>query len=165
MQVPPLVTLPLSLMPLPVLETATRMLFSRILKTHPGLFSRLGEYESKRFAFSPSDLPLTFVINPAKPEIHLYRKQDAPLADSNVEAPLFTLLALLEGHLDADALFFSRDLTVTGDMEAMLAMRNALDDFDIDLPRDLAAIGGPLGPLFQRAANHIRRHALSEEAA
>jgi predicted lipid carrier protein YhbT len=93
------------------------------------------------------------------------RKPADVAADAVVEGPLFLLLALLEGRSDADALFFSRALAVTGDMEAMLALRNALDGCEIDLPRDLGASAGPLAPLVSRAAEAIRRRALAGENA
>ena len=41
-----------------------------------------------------------------------------------------TLLDMIDGSLDGDAMFFSRDLKVTGDTEAVVALRNALDDFE-----------------------------------
>ncbi|MCJ7996483.1 SCP2 sterol-binding domain-containing protein [Rhizobium cremeum] len=163
MKFPPTLATPLDLMPLPVIERATGMLFRRMLKEHPNLFERLGEHKAKRFAFLPSDLPLAFIVDPARPSITVKRKSSAPQADASVGGPLFLLLALLEGRCDADALFFSRDLVVTGDMEAMLAMRNALDDCNIDLPRDLSAMAGPLGPIFSRLGNEIRRRALAGE--
>lgn len=74
------------------------------------------------------------------------------------------LLALLEGKLDGDALFFSRDITVTGDMEAMLALRNALDDCNIDLPSDLGTSAGPFAPMVRGIANYVRSKALGKEA-
>jgi predicted lipid carrier protein YhbT len=37
---------------------------------------------------------------------------------------------MIDGALDGDALFFSRDLRVSGDTEAVVALRNALDDFE-----------------------------------
>ncbi len=37
---------------------------------------------------------------------------------------------MIDGSLDGDALFFSRALRVTGDTEAVVALRNALDDFE-----------------------------------
>src|SRR5690606_22433020 len=83
-----------------------------------------------------------------------------PLADARIEGPLVLLLGLLEGRCDADALFFSRELAVTGDMEAMLALRNALDDSAIDLPRELGALTGPFSPLIAGTARYIRTRAL-----
>ena len=163
MKFPATLATPLDLMPLPVIERATGMLFRRMLKEHPNLFERLGEHKAKRFAFLPADLPIAFIVDPAAPAIRVQRKSSVPHADASVEGPLFLLLALLEGRCDADALFFSRDLVVTGDMEAMLAMRNALDDCNIDLPRDLSALAGPFGPIFSRVASEIRRRALTGE--
>jgi len=42
----------------------------------------------------------------------------------------FDLLDMIDGSLDGDALFFSRALQVSGDTEAVVALRNALDDFE-----------------------------------
>jgi len=58
------------------------------------------------------------------------------------------LIDLLEGRLDGDALFFSRELTVEGDTEAVLLLRNAVDSDEVDLFEDLLSVLGPLaGPL------------------
>lgn len=165
MKFPPALAAPLHAIPLPLIEQATRLMFFRLLKQHPGLFDRLDRHKAKRYAFLPDDLPLGFLVEPARSAITVFRKPERPETDATVEGPLFLLLVLLEGRCDADALFFSRDLSVSGDMEAMLALRNALDDCDLDLPRDLAALAGPLSPLFARAANAIRSRALAGEAA
>ncbi len=54
------------------------------------------------------------------------------------------LIDLAEGRMDADALFFSREITIEGDMEAVLALRNALDAEGLDL---MAEAFRPFGPL------------------
>jgi predicted lipid carrier protein YhbT len=59
-------------------------------------------------------------------------------------------MGLIDGSYDGDALFFSRDLVVEGDVEAVLALRNAIDDAGVDLVADTAALFGPLGPLGER---------------
>jgi len=166
MEFPKTLATPLNYVPIAVIERATGLLFARMMKEHPGLFERLGEHKAKRFAFLPSDLPLAFLVEPNRPSIRVLRRSASALtADATVEGPLFMLLALLEGRCDADALFFSRDLNVTGDMEAMLAMRNALDDCDIDLPRDLSTLAGPFAPVFGRMAESVRRRALGQEGS
>lgn len=165
MRFPSLLAVPLDFVPVTVIEHTAGFLFRHLLHKHPDLFERLGEHKARRFAFVPIDLPLVFVIEPARPALSVLRKPHAVQADASVEAPFFLLLALLEGRCDADALFFSRDLAVTGDMEAMLAMRNALDDCSIDLPSDLSRLGGPFAPVLSRVANEIRRRALEGEAA
>lgn len=162
MLLPTPLALPFDVMPITLVERAANTLFQRILRNHPDLFERLGEHRAKRFAFKPSDLSLVFLVNPHGPTLHVRRKADSLDADATVEGPLLLLLALLEGRYDADALFFSRELSVVGDMEAMLAMRNTLDDCDIDLPRDLSTLAGPLAPIVGRLSSQIRSRALAE---
>lgn len=163
MKFPPLLAMSLTAIPLPVVARATRLMFSSVMKAHPGIFDRLGAHAEKRYLFMPADLPFTFLIVPAGRMIEVARRTTRQEADATIEGPLFLLLAVLEGRYDADALFFSRDVTVTGDMEAMLALRNALDDCDIDLPVDLAAVAGPFGPFVSRTAGYVREKALSGE--
>jgi O2-independent ubiquinone biosynthesis accessory factor UbiT len=163
MQITSFLALPLKavpLIPLVPIELLARRLFKLLLLAHGDMFERLGAHKSSRFSFAPTDLPLVFLVEPGIHRLTVVRKGDAFTADAGVEAPLVMLLALLEGRCDADALFFSRDLKVSGDMEAMLAMRNALDDCDINLPRDLALIGGPAAPIVHRMAEEIRRQLL-----
>ena len=64
------------------------------------------------------------------------------------------LIGMAEGRLDGDALFFSRTLSIEGDMEATLALRNALDDARLDFGVILL---GCLGPLGTRVAEMLRR--------
>ena len=160
MPLPPLLALPLEATPLFLIEHAARALFDRLLAVHPGLFDRLGEHGGKRYAFSPTDLPLHFLVIPAARRLTVSRRASPPEADAALSGPLALLLGLMEGRLDGDALFFARDLTASGDMEAILALRNALDDSAIDLPEDLGAIAGPLAPVARRLAREIRSRAL-----
>ena len=149
--------------PLQVTQKVIERVFSQAMTQHPRLFDRLGEHASKRFCFRPSDLGLSFVIQPTSRAITTY-KSKAPKFDATVSGPLLTLLALLEGRVDGDALFFSRALELTGDMEAMLALRNALDDSGFDLPADLSPIAGPLAPVVRKLAERVRERALAEFA-
>ncbi|WP_018012295.1 ubiquinone anaerobic biosynthesis accessory factor UbiT [Sinorhizobium medicae] len=165
MEFPRPLAAPLAVVPIALIEGAVKLMFKSLLNRHPALFDRLGEHRGKRYAFCPLDLPLVFVVEPSRAAVLVTRKRAAAAADAVVEGPLFLLLALLEGRCDADALFFSRSLTVIGDMEAMLALRNALDGCEVDLPRDLGATAGPLAPLVSRAADAIRRRALAGENA
>lgn len=160
MTLPLAITAPLSFIPIFAIESAVQRVFARVIENHPGLFDRLAEHTAKRYAFLPSDLPLGFLVEPAVPRISVHRREQAPASDASMAGELVLLLALLEGRIDGDAVFFSRDLTVSGDMEAMLALRNALDDCEIDLPGDLADMSGPLAPLVRRAAEEIRERAL-----
>jgi predicted lipid carrier protein YhbT len=64
------------------------------------------------------------------------------------------LVGMLDGSYDGDALFFSRDLVIEGDTSAVLALRNALDDAEID-PATLAGVPAPLRALFNRGAEAV----------
>ncbi|MGH6762599.1 MAG: ubiquinone anaerobic biosynthesis accessory factor UbiT [Phyllobacterium sp.] len=159
MKIPPALAVPAQLVPLAMVQRATSLVFSQVMRQHPTLFERLGEHVGKRFGFVPSDLPFAFLITPEKNSIGVVRKGQKIQMDAGIEGPFVLLLAVLEGKLDADALFFSRDIMVTGDMEAMLALRNALDDCNVDLPTDLGASTGAFGPAVRSVAEFIRRQA------
>ncbi|PSC04199.1 hypothetical protein SLNSH_15190 [Alsobacter soli] len=133
------------------------------MRRHPELADRLGDHRAKTFGFDPVDLPFAFVIRPEAGAIEAVRRLPAAL-DAAASGPFFALLALLEGRVDGDALFFSREIEVSGDMEAILALRNALDDCGIDLPTELAASSGPLGPLMKAACERVRARVLERGA-
>jgi predicted lipid carrier protein YhbT len=59
-----------------------------------------------------------------------HRRYERPEHDAAIAGTFFNLLNMIDGSLDGDALFFSRDLQVSGDTEAVVALRNALDDFE-----------------------------------
>ncbi|WP_139974051.1 MULTISPECIES: ubiquinone anaerobic biosynthesis accessory factor UbiT [Brucella/Ochrobactrum group] len=164
MKIPPAVAVSARIVPPILLAPFVSRVFFQVMRAHPELFERLGDYATKRFRFSPSDIPFAFVIEPDKPRITIVRREEPTEVDAGIEGPLVMLLALLEGKLDGDALFFSRDITVTGDMEAMLALRNALDDCNIDLPSDLGTSAGPFAPMVRGIANYVRSKALGKEA-
>jgi predicted lipid carrier protein YhbT len=157
---PPLLAKPIEIVPLWLLERVAKTIFAGVLKAHPDLFERLGSYRQTRYCFSPLDLPLHFTVIPVTQTLIVSRREQPPSADARIEGPLVLLLGLLEGRCDADALFFSRDLSVSGDMEAMLALRNALDDSAIDLPRELGALAGPFSILVAGSARYVRTRAL-----
>ncbi|MBB5703885.1 putative lipid carrier protein YhbT [Ochrobactrum daejeonense] len=164
MKIPGAVVTPARLVPPFLLAPFVSRIFFQVMRSHPGLFERLGDHARKRFRFHPSDLPFAFVVEPDKPRIRIMRESENADVDAGIEGPLVMLLALLEGRLDGDALFFSRDITVTGDMEAMLALRNALDDCNIDLPSDLGASAGPFSPMVRGFASFVREKAIGKEA-
>ena len=66
---------------------------------------------------------------------------------------------MIDGQTDSDALFFNRELTVTGNTEAIVALRNALDDMDVTLADDVAAAFGPLSRPVRTLFDLINRFA------
>ena len=131
------------------LDVALRRFVGSLADRHPSLFSRLGEHATKRFLIEPTDLSLAFLLapDPAMPRLEAVKRgadgEIAVACDSRIAGPLAALIGMVHGALDGDALFFSRDIVIEGDAEAVLALRNAVDDAEIDLPAEIAAITGP----------------------
>ena len=139
--------------PLPpmALQPALALAVRIVKRRHPGLFDRLKGVGAPSFLIDPIDLPFVFLLetDPERPRLVALSEADGALqaASATIRGPLMTLIDLAEGRLDGDALFFSRDLAVEGDTEAVVALRNAIDDAEIDLTADLASLLGPLaGP-------------------
>jgi predicted lipid carrier protein YhbT len=160
MNLPRALSMPIDHAPLLLVQQGTELVFNQMLRQHPNLFDRLGSHAEKSFRFTPADLNLSFLIVPAQRRITVSRKSANMAADASASGPLLTLLALLEGRIDGDAMFFARSLSIAGDMEAMLALRNALDDSGFDLPRDLGKAAGPFAHIATRLAETVRRRAM-----
>ncbi len=125
-------------------------LFGRIVKDvakrHPELFARLGPSCSKRYLINPSNVPFFLLLqpDPENPQLRAYNRGVGVEHDVYISGTFVTLLKMIDSQVDSDALFFNRDLTITGDAEAVVALRNALDDMDATLADDVAASFGPL---------------------
>ncbi len=145
-------------LPLGPLSLALTAYARRIARTHPAMIRRLGEYGNASFALDPTDLP--FVINLAPrsgdPEVKVTRK--SVTVDARIAGPLAALLGLVHGAYDGDALFFSRDLVIEGDTSAALALRNAVDDAELDLAGEVSALSGPLAAPLTRLIALAERH-------
>ena len=161
MILPKALSQPIDHLPLPLVQRGVQLVFNQMLRQHPNLFDRLGIHATKSFRFTPADLNLSFLIVPARRSITVSRKSAHMRADASAGGPLLTLLALLEGRIDGDAMFFARSLSIAGDMEAMLALRNALDDSGFDLARDLGKAAGPFARPATRLTEIIRHRALA----
>ncbi|WP_034492547.1 ubiquinone anaerobic biosynthesis accessory factor UbiT [Afifella pfennigii] len=140
----------LFLRPLPLfpLRLVLERMVAGLIRRRPGLFSRLDEHAQKTFLIDPTDLPFAFRLKPRpeRPSVEPVRRGDGGLHDARVAGPLGALMGMIHGAFDGDALFFSRDIVIEGDTEAVLALRNALDDAEIDLMEEAAAAFGPFRP-------------------
>jgi len=118
--------------PLALLQPLFRRMAQHVAQSRPELFNRLGPHADKRFLIDPTDLPFVLVLTPERdaPKMTAYRRYENPPYDAAIAGSFFHLLDMIDGVVDGDALFFSRDLRVTGDTEAVVALRNALDDFE-----------------------------------
>ncbi|MFN3953471.1 MAG: SCP2 domain-containing protein [Pararhodobacter sp.] len=108
-------------------------------KRHPSLRRRLGIHGERRFALELSDLPLALLLEPTARRVTAHRPGQLPAHDARISGTLSAFLGMVHGRFDADALFFSRDLSIDGDTEAALALRNAIDDAELDLGAELLA--------------------------
>ncbi|MEE8455804.1 MAG: SCP2 sterol-binding domain-containing protein [Limibaculum sp.] len=128
---------------------------------HPGLFTRLGPHAEKRFLIDPTDLPFSFLVRPkpSEPRIEVRRSVTAAAWDCRIAGPLAALLGMVHGAYDGDALFYSRDIVIEGDTEAALALRNAIDDAEIDLFTEAAVSLGAMGRLAGQRLHPLARTA------
>lgn len=133
----------LRFLPLAPLSVALTRLTQNMAGRHDAMFRRLGEHANARFLLDPTDLPVTLCLEPraGRPRVTLHRR--APSADARIAGPLAALIGLVHGAYDGDALFFSRDLVIEGDTAAALALRNAVDDAELDLAAELEQFSGP----------------------
>ena len=135
------------------------------MRRHPGLFERLEDLGARAVLIDPVELPVRFVLRAGggAPTLTVVGREDAVDADATIRGPLLGLIDLLEGRLDGDALFFSRVLGIEGDTEAVVALRNAIDDAEIDLLDDLLSPLGPLAaPMRELAERALGRGARGE---
>lgn len=147
----PVLLLGFALRPAPrsLLQAAASLAMAALLRSHRGVFERLEGLANRNFLIDPVDLPFRFHLGAALPAPWLNilgedEEPEQPVA-AVIRGPLPALIELLEGRTDGDALFFSRTLTVEGDMAAVVALRNAVDGAEISLIDDLLRPLGPFG--------------------
>jgi predicted lipid carrier protein YhbT len=148
----PLAAIPrlaLTVMPLALLQPVLDRVAVHVARTRPSLFARLGPHVSKRYMIDPIDLPVVFILVPdaRKPHLKVHRRNDMPACDACIAGTFSSLMNMVDTSLDGDALFFTRELRVSGDVEAVVALRNALDDCDGSVLDSIASAFGPFsGP-------------------
>ncbi len=145
-------------LPLAPLQPVLRLIVEHFAANHRELFDRLGEHAGKIFLIDPVNLPFVLVLqpDPAHPRLTARRRRPVPAHDAAIAGSFGVLFAMIDGRLDGDALFFSRDLMITGDTEAVVALRNALDDLDATVVDSLANAFGPLSAPVRLAASVLR---------
>ena len=160
--IPPLVASAAGLLPLLPLEVIARRLMANAMAARPSFVERLGEGVGRTFAIDPVDCPFVFLMRPGKErlELRVVRRAEASQFDARIAAPLLVLLGMIDGTYDGDALFFSRDLVIEGDTEAVVALRNAIENADLDpstvlgLPKSLQ---GPVNRASRMLFGRLRR--------
>lgn len=148
---PMALALPMRVAPLLPLRLACSHLMTNLAKRRPRLFARLGEHAMKTVLIDPTDLPIVFRLtpDPRDPKLEVERDGTNGFHDARIAGPLAALIGLVHGAYDGDALFFSRDLVIEGDTEIVVALRNAIDNEEIDLAEEGAQLFGPLAKLLE----------------
>ncbi|MEZ5794938.1 ubiquinone anaerobic biosynthesis accessory factor UbiT [Albidovulum sp.] len=130
---------------------AVQPLLSRVVRkvagAHPSLFARLGDHRTTDFLIDPVEFPFVLHLRP-DPHALVFRavpRDAAPRAGAVIRGKFLLLLELIDSEEDGDAAFFSRDLEVSGDTEAVVRLRNALDDVDGSIAEEAAAMFGRPG--------------------
>lgn len=132
-------------MPLFLIQPLLRRIVRHTVKHRPELFSRLGVHRYKRYLIDPVNMPFALMLrpDPKNPELRACRRHNKPRHDARIAGTFLTLLDMVDGRLDGDALFFTRDLIIEGDTEAVVVLRNALDDLNGSVVDDIGTLFGP----------------------
>ena len=153
----PVLLLGLVLKPLrpAVLQPVFDAMLRVVKKRHPDILERMEPFQDKVVCIDPVDLPFVLLLEPLTeaPRLTVRRAVDPDEAHATIRGPLETLIALAEGKMDGDALFFSRQLLIEGDTEVVVALRNAIDGAGIDLMADLTSVLGPFANPARRMAD------------
>jgi len=157
--VPALLPLVVRTVPLFVIQAAFDRIVTNIHRDRPRLFARMGTAAKKTILIDPIDMPFVVELRPddERPDMRAYRRDAAPTANAQIKGTFAELFKMLDTQLDGDALFFSRTLKVTGDLEVVVALRNALDDIDGSIAGDVAALFGPPGEIFLSFMRHRQK--------
>lgn len=156
----------LALHPLPplFLQPALSAAFAVMRRRHYGVFERLAGLGDTLIAIDPVDLPMVFLLRPGGDRPSLRAARDGAGATATIRGPLRALIELLQGRVDGDALFFSRDLVIEGDTGPVLMLRNAVESEVIDVLDDLTSVFGPLaGPARKVAVGALAIYSRLEE--
>lgn len=147
-------------LPLPLLAPYLQKLAKRLARQRPEFFERLGSCRMTKYLIDPVNLPFVFILcpNPEKISLKACRRSKIPPHDASISGTFLVLLDMLDGRQDGDALFFSRDIVINGDIEAVTVLRNALDDLDGSIVDDVIAPFGRAGSAALSLTRKIRTH-------
>ncbi len=146
----------LPVLPLFPLQPILKRIVRRIGAENPDMFNRLGPHTKARYLIDATNLPFTLLLQPDPENLSLtaHFRTSPPDHDARIAGKFLDLMRLLDSDIDGDALFFARDLIITGNTEAVVCLRNALDDVDGSIAQMVADM---FGPLARAALARLRR--------
>jgi predicted lipid carrier protein YhbT len=97
------------------------------------------------YAIDVVELPFILLLrpDPLEPKLSAHRRSEHFYWDARISGPFSDLFRIIDGRGDSDAMFFSGSVGVTGDTEAAVCLRNALDDLEGSIVDDLLKLSGP----------------------
>lgn len=147
-------------LPLFILQPILARIVHKVARDEPSVFNRLGPHKHTRYIIDPANLPFVLQLHPDPDNLVLRAcpRGAVPDHEARISGKFFDLLQLVDCDQDGDAMFFSRGLDISGDTEAVVSLRNALDDLDGSLAARVADMFGPPGRLMlstlRRAAGY-----------
>lgn len=148
-------------LPLPLVQIPLNRIVRYVHKKRPDMFDRIGVHKDKIFTIDPVNLPFALLLcaHPQHPFLRACRRRKLSETDARIAGTFLTLLDMVDGRLDGDALFFSREIIVEGDTEAVVCLRNALDDLEGSVAEDAAELFGSAGRAGLSFLRKMRRNA------
>src|SRR5487761_2528922 len=123
-------------MPTSLLRPGLALLMGAMQRQHAPLFRRLTSLAPATILFDPVDTPRCFLLTIARHGVRMDIAGRGQAASARISGSLATLIGLLEGRIDSDTLFFSREVSVSGDTAVAVGFRNTLDGESISLIDD-----------------------------
>ncbi len=135
--------------PLFTMQPILKWIVTYVAKNRPELFARLGTHKDTVYVIEPIDMPFILRLepNPDQPRLTVHRRREKIEWGAHISGTFSTLMGMVDGRFDGDSLFFTRDLKVEGNTEAVVCLRNAMDDVDGNIMDDVVDACGILsGP-------------------
>ena len=153
--------------PKPALDLGAAALLAAMRRNHPHLFAVLAEQRQTRILVALTDPPRRFLLQygGAAPSLRVVDDAADVAADAELRGGLEAMMALLEARVDGDALFFTRELAVSGDTAAVVTLRNILDRETINVLDEASSLFGPLKRMARAAILNWERRAARLRAA
>jgi len=132
-------------------------IMARVSREHPHIFARLGKHRHCHFLIDARPLPFLLDLrpDPLNPILRALPRTPAPEGDARIAGNYRKLARMLRGGMDGDALFFSRDIEITGNLEAVVCLGKAIDDVEGSILDSIWRTFGPTGGAIRRHLDRI----------
>ncbi len=150
----------------PPVETLLSLALRRVARRRPDVFERLGSFQASSFLLLPNEMPVAFRLTPhgTSGTVQVVRRDDPRPCAARISGPLASLLGLFDGSIDADAAFFSRDIRVDGEVQAVMALHNTLEAAELTFA-DLLGLAAPASGLANSGLRFVLRQAEARRVA